>query len=100
MGSLHQLPGQHRHRHRHRRAGPPPTSCPACGGPIEAQSPAGAVYCSPECRIKAVKERHDVEVQSRLARVVQCIEMMATEVEGLIDVLAQRPIERGRRGRR
>jgi len=67
---------------------------------MEAGAPAGATFCSPECRIKAVKERHDVAVQSRLAGVVQCIEMMATEVEGLIDVLAQRPIERGRRGRR
>ena len=87
MGSLHQLPVRQRHRHRHRRAGPP-SSCPACGGPVPQDGPERATFCSPECRVAALREGGDEAVRDRLSRVIQCVEMLSTELEGLIDVLA------------
>lgn len=102
MGTLHRLPA--RPRRPRRRGGPPappsPSGCPACGGQVPAEAPPGAVYCSPPCRVAAVRERHDVEVRCRLANVVQAVEMLAAEVEGLIDVLAQAPVEPTTKGRR
>jgi len=38
--------------------------------------------------VRALREGGDLAVRDRLARVIQCIEMLGTELEGLIDVLA------------
>lgn len=57
-------------------------------------SPTDAIYCSPRCRAGALREREDVAVRSQLARVVQTVEMLTVELEGLIDALAA-PAEKG-----
>lgn len=88
MGSLHQLPVRHRHRHRHQRRAPPSSTCPACGGPVPQDGPERATFCSPECRVRALKEGGDPAVRDRLSRVILTVEMLSTELEGLIDVLA------------
>ena len=36
----------------------------------------------------ALREGGDEAVRDRLSRVIQCVEMLSTELEGLIDVLA------------
>lgn len=55
---------------------------------MEAGAPAEAVYCSPECRVRALREGGDEAVRERLSRVIQCVEMRSVELGKLIDVLA------------
>jgi len=38
--------------------------------------------------VAALKEGGELAVRDRLSRVIQCVEMLSTELEGLIDVLA------------
>jgi len=67
---------------------------------MEAGAPAGAVYCSPECRVRALKEGGDLAVRERLSRVILTVEMLSVELEGLIDVLAAAGSSRPRGRRR
>jgi len=84
MGTVRQLPIPRRKR---ATRSVEAQTCPGCGAPVPA-SPTDAVYCSPECRVSAVREREDTAVRGQLARLVQCVEMLGVELERLIDMLA------------